>query len=405
MPRTLIAICYLGWMFDFYDLALFSFLLVPVAATFHLSGSQEAWLLGTGLGASGVGGILFGWCADRFGRRSVMVWTILTFSLGTALSAFAPNAEIFLLLRILTGLGIGGEWAIGHALVAESVPPDKRGRAAAWLQSGEPVGVALAAIVGLLLTPYIGWRAVMLGSGCTAFLAFLVRRHVPESPLWEQERGSRAIRQNESLHWLASGEGLSLMVRAFILALFKLGTYWTCYVWLPKFFLTEFHEPIGRSAMWILTAQLGQFSGMMVFGKFSDRFGRRQAYTLYSAITAIALYLLAFHWSGLLEDKPLFWITMFLLGIGSGCTAGFGALLAELFPTEVRNFAMGTTYNLARGMQIFGPVLVAAFATRWHVAGALSVPLTLAVLTGIWVWTLPETRTRDLAHVLVKPST
>jgi MFS family permease len=401
MPWRTIAICYVGWMFDFYDLALFSFLLTQIGHEFHLSLPQEAWLLGIGLGASGLGGILFGWLADRYGRKNIMSWTVAIYSLGTALSAFAPTALVFFILRTVTGLGIGGEWAVGHALVAESVPAEHRGKAAAWLQSGEPVGVALAAFMGFIVAPKLGWRNVMLISGCTGLWSLVIRAYLPESKLWKSaEQGvGHARRLRNARAWLKSAPGIWVMFRAFLLALFKLGTYWTVYTWLPKFFLTRFHEPIGRSFLWILTAQVGQFIGMMAFGPISDKMGRRQAYTWYSALTALALGCLAFNWVWLLEHKFCFWLTMAGLGLGSGCTAGFGALLAELFPTEVRNFGMGATYNLARGMQVFAPPIVAACAARWDLAGALSVPLVLAVLTGTWVWTLPETRGRNLAAI------
>src|SRR5579859_6769102 len=141
-PRRLIALCYVGWAFDFYDLALFSFLLTAIGPDFGLSAGQESWLLGIGLGASGLGGLIFGWLADRFGRKPLMSWTILVYSVGTALSALTHDFTTFFCLRAIAGLGIGGEWAIGHSLVAESVSPERRGRAAAMLQSGEPVGVA-----------------------------------------------------------------------------------------------------------------------------------------------------------------------------------------------------------------------------------------------------------------------
>lgn len=192
---------------------------------------------------------------------------------------------------------------------------------------------------------------------------------------------------------------MSVVLRAFVVAVTKLGTYWTCYVWLPKFMLHRFHEPIGRSTLWILTAQAGQFAGMMLFGQISDRIGRRITFSMYSALTAVALGVLAFQWPWLLQHRGYFWLTMASFGLGSGCTAGFGALLGELFPTEVRNFAMGLTYNSARGVQFFGPAVVAYFASRWDVTGALCVPLVLAVITGLWVWTLPETFRRNLAEV------
>jgi MFS family permease len=385
-------------MFDFYDLVLFSFLLIPIGHELHLTQAEEAVLLGIALGGSGIGGILFGYLSDVCGRKRVMTWTILLYSLGTALTAFAWGPVSLLIFRLLTGLGVGGEWAVGHALLAESAPSRMRGRAAALLQAGEPVGVALAALAGLLGAPAVGWRAVFLISSASAAVAFVVRRHLPESPLWHKQRDAR-LSPAAAMRVIVHGHLLSPMLKGWLLGVFKLGTYWTCYTWLPKFLQNEFHQSIGRSAIWILTAQLGQFLGMLGFGLVADRFGRRRAFTAYSLLTAAALYPLAFHWESLLPHPALFWGTMFALGLGSGCTAGFGALLAELFPTEVRNFAMGTVYNCARGVQFFAPIVVGAFVAAYGLQGGLGVPLTLALATGTWVWTLPETRARDLARI------
>jgi MFS family permease len=391
-------ISFLGWTFDFYDLVLFSFVLIPIGRELKLSTQEEALLLGAALGASGIGGIIFGYLSDRFGRKQVMTWTIALYSLGTALTATASGPLTLLLFRLLTGLGVGGEWAVGHALLAESSPGHMRGRAAAYLQAGEPVGVGLAAIVGLLVTPLIGWRFVFLASSASALVALVARRHLPESRLWDP-RQRRALGPGAALRYLWRERLVGVMLKGWILGTLKLGTYWTCYIWLPKFLQQELHQPIARSAAWMLTAQLGQFLGMMVFGQISDRFGRRRAFTAYSLVTAAALYPLAFHWHSLLPHPLLFWTVMFTLGLGSGCTAGFGALLAELFPTQVRNFAMGTTYNLARGVQFMAPFLVSLFVASHGLSGGLAVPLVLAIGTGTWVWTLPETRQRDLARI------
>jgi MFS family permease len=326
-----------------------------------------------------------------------MVWTICLYSLGTALTAFATGPWTLLAFRLVTGLGVGGEWAVGHALLAESSPSHMRGRASALLQAGEPVGVALAALAGLLLTPLVGWRAVFLLSSASAAVAILVRRHLPESRLWDQER--ERLSPWAALRHLAQARLLGVLVKGFVLGVFKLGTYWTCYTWLPKFLQQQMGQPVGRSALWIVTAQLGQFLGMLGFGVIADRYGRRGAFTGYSLLTAAALYGLAFHWSDLLANPLHFWSVLFAMGLGSGCTAGFGALLAELFPTRVRNFAMGTAYNSARGMQLFSPVVVGFFVARYGLPGGLGVPFVLALLTAAWVWVLPETRSRDLAAI------
>jgi len=383
IPTRLFLFAFLGWTFDFYDLVLLGFVKDRVAHDLHLSHQGEAWMLGVALGTSGLGGIVSGFFADRYGKRDVLAVTVLMYSLGSLVAGLAPNIPIFLLGRGLVGLGVGGEWAIGHAMVAEAVIHTHRGRASAALQAGEPVGVALAAFAGYLLVPLVGWRWVMIGSSATALLAFSMRRSLtlPNTP------GKRA-----SFALLRRAHVGKRMVLAWVLGVFKLGTYWTCYTWLPGFLVREMHQSIARSLTWVITAQIGQFVGMLSFGWVSDRIGRRPTFCIYSLLTACAIAPLAYRWQFLSQHPSLFWSTMLLLGFGSGCTAGFGALLAELFPTEVRGTAMGTTYNLARAAQLGAPVVVGLAVARAGISGGLTVPLLLALGTASWVWLLPETR-------------
>jgi MFS family permease len=386
-PRSVLRIylfALVGWTFDFYDLVLLGFLMNPVARDLDLSPTAKAWLLGVALGASGLGGIVAGALADRIGKRTMLAWTVLIYSAGSLVCGLASGPWMFVAGRAIVGLGVGGEWAIGHGMLAESVAPARRGRWAAALQSGEPLGVALAAMVGYLLLPHVGWRAVLLGSSFTAVIALFARRsvHLPNEPAGE----------STSLRLLAAPGVRRRLATAWVLGVFKLGTYWTCYTWLPTFLRDEMHQDVARSLTWMLTAQAGQLAGMSAFGAFSDRFGRRPAFAAFSVLTACALAPLAFTWSWLSAHPALFWATMLMLGIGSGCTAGFGALLAELFPTEVRAAAMGATYNLARAAQLVAPVVVQAAVLRAGLAGGLGVPLVLALATASWVWVLPETR-------------
>ena len=383
-PTKLFLFAFFGWVFDFYDLVLLGFLKTAVGESLHLSHEAEAWTLGVALGASGLGGITAGALADRIGKRTMLASTIFLYSLGSLVAGLAPNFPIFLLGRVLVGLGVGGEWAIGHALVAEAVSNRFRGRGSALLQSGEPVGVALAALMGFLVMPLIGWRWVMILSSATALLAVFARRslHLPDEPA------------HQSVDWKTLVEARigRRMTLAWVLGVFKLGTYWTCYTWLPTFLLREMGQGVGKSVAWVLTAQGGQLSGMLLFGQVSDRIGRRPAFAAFSLLTATAIATLAYRWEWLSPRPLLFWVTMLLLGVGSGCTAGFGALLAELFPTEVRAFAMGTTYNLARAVQLGAPVIVSMAVASGGLAGGLTVPLVLALGTALWVWVLPETR-------------
>jgi MFS family permease len=383
-PTRLFAFAFLGWAFDFYDLVLFGFIKDRVSRDLGLSHHLEPWLLGVALSTSGLGGIVGGRLADRFGKRSILALTIAIYSLGSLVCGLAPTIGVFIAGRALVGLGVGGEWAIGHSMLAEAVAPGRRGRASSLLQAGEPVGVALAAIAGFVIVPLVGWRVVLVGSSATAMLAFFARRslHLPSEPTVTPA----------SFRELLTPGLPSRLARGWILGVFKLGTYWSCYTWLPTFLLTHMHQSTGKSLTWVITAQVGQFSGMLAFGRFADRFGRRIAFACFSLLTAAALAPLAFAWQELAATPVLFWTAMLLLGFGSGCTAGFGALLAELFPTELRGLAMGSTYNLARTAQLGAPVLVAWAVEHAGLAGGLSVPLVLALLTASWVWTLPETR-------------
>src|SRR5580704_16640954 len=174
----------LGWAFDFYDLVLLGFIKDPVSQDLHLSHTAEAWMLGVAVGASGVGGIVGGALADRVGKRTMLAWTVLVYSLGSLVCGLAPGVWAFVAGRAIVGLGVGGEWAIGHGMLAEAVPAARRGRWAAALQSGEPLGVAIAALVGYLLLPRVGWRAVLVGSSVTAVIALAARRsvHLPDEP-------------------------------------------------------------------------------------------------------------------------------------------------------------------------------------------------------------------------------
>jgi MFS family permease len=390
----ILAYAWAGWVFDFYDLMLFSFLLIPLGREFGFSKLDLSWVLGASLGATAVGGVIFGALADRFGRRSVLQWTILTYSIGTFLCGLAPGFAWLMAFRVVTGLGVGGEWATGQAYVSESFPPNVRGRYSAYMQTGAPVGVALAAVMGGFLAPEIGWRACFLISAMPAVLVIAMRRRLPESDLW---LANRLPSRSGTFAPLLTGAHRGAFLRCLILTTFTMSSYWFTYSWLPGYLFDQRHMSMARSASWILVTQSGGFLGYLSFGFVADRWGRRPAFTVYSVVFAVGLAMITVFFNSIGSAPALLLAFMFLVGLGTGVWSGFGPLFAELFPTAIRNTAMGAAYNIARGVQFFTPVVITLIARRFGLAGGMSVAAFFAVATAAWIWTFEETKGKVLA--------
>jgi MFS family permease len=187
----ILALSWAGWLFDFYDLMLFSFLLAPLSAELGLTRAEAGLLLGVSLGSTALGGVVSGWLSDRYGRKPILQLTILVYSAGTFLCGLSRGLWDLALWRIVCGLGVGGEWGTGQTYIGETFPPTVRARYAAVMQTGAPLGVALAAVVGGLLAPSLGWRMAFYVSVAPALLTVLVRRWLPESDVWEAHRARR----------------------------------------------------------------------------------------------------------------------------------------------------------------------------------------------------------------------
>jgi MFS family permease len=398
--RRILFLAWAGWMFDFYDLILYSFLLNPISRELNLTRDQHSWVMGFSLGMTAAGGVLCGVLADRFGRRPVLQGTILAYSVGTLMCAFSGSLASLLFWRSVTGLGVGGQWGSGHALIAETFPPKRRGHYGAMMQSGAPLGVGLAAVMGSLFAPAFGWRATFFVSGLPALLVAVVRRGIPESDLWERERRSRPGSVWEPMAALFREGVRGTALRALILAVFNMSAYWFTYVWFPGYLQEERGMTVVRSGLWILGIVAGELVGYASFGAVSDRIGRRPAFSLYSFFMAGGLALLTVFWDAVAGSTPLLLVSVALLGIGTGTWSNFGPFFAELFPTSIRNAAMGSALNLARGVQFFTPLIITGVARAGYgLAGGISLASLFSLLAGVWIWTLPETLGRDLASL------
>ena len=418
---SILTLSWAGWLFDFYDLILFSFLLVPIRQSLGLTDGQLSLLLGASLGATAVGGVAFGWLADRIGRKPVLSITILTYSLGTLLCGVASGLTSLLVFRALTGLGVGGEWATGQTLVGETFPAKLRGRFAAIMQTGAPVGVGLAAVVGGFVEPFlaerfgahIGWRLCFFASAAPALLVVAIRRFMPESDVWTESRRARR-EDGEAKHPFLNALSTDRSVRRFfvlglVLALTDMSAYWFTYLWMPKYLFDNLGFSMARSGAWILVTQAGGLLGYLSFGAVADWKGRRLAYTLYSFVWAAGLLSVTWFWPQLAAYPSAALLCMFMIGVGTGNFSGYGPIFSELFPTAIRNTAMGAAYNVARGVQFLTP-LVITWVAATSSAGAerglgrgISIGAFFAIATGLWVWTLPETRgTRITATGMVR---
>lgn len=398
--RRILFLAWAGWLFDFYDLILYSFLLTEISRELGLSREQHSLILGLSLAMTAAGGVGFGFLADRFGRRPILQITILTYSLGTVMCGFSHGLGGLLFWRSVTGLGVGGEWGSGHALIAETFPPQRRGHFGALMQSGAPLGVGLAAVMGSTFAPAFGWRATFIISGIPALLVAVVRRGIPESDLWEARRRREAGRAGfwKPVSALFAPGIRGTAFRALVLATLNMSAYWFTYVWFPGYLQQERGMTVVKSGAWILVVVAGELLGYASFGLVSDRIGRKPAFTIYSFVMAGGLALITIFWSAIAASIPLLLSAMALVGIGTGTWSNFGPFFSELFPTAIRNSAIGTTLNLARGVQFFAPVVITWVArTGYGLAGGISLACLFSVLAGLWIWTLPETRGRNLA--------
>jgi MFS family permease len=382
-----------GWVFDFYDILLLIFLLQgPLGRHFGWTPRQIGWLIGLQLASTGAGGVLFGWLGDRIGRKKALEWTILTYSFGTLLRAatglFFPAYGYLLFWTCVSGLGIGGEWGLGQNLIGETFPPGVRGKWGGYMQTGAPVGVLLAALVGTYYAAWFGWRAAFAISVLPAFLVVVIRRHMPESDLWEQRRlGPERVSAR-----LLSPELRGTFLRAFVLVLFSMTSYWFIYSFIVAYVRSALGLTTPGAVLWVfLVLQTGGFIGYALFGILADRLGRRPVFLLYCLLQAAGVFALTLVFARYRQRGLPFDLALFTAGLGTGLWSLFGPYFSELFPTSVRATATGSSYNVARGIQLLTPIVLSAFEAAHRFAAGVALGAVFSLAAGIWIWPLPKT--------------
>jgi len=387
----------LGWMLDGFDIMLYALVIGALLRDFSISTATAGLLGSLTLVASGIGGVLFGAIADRFGRRRAMIGSILVYSVFTAACGLAQTIWQLGVFRFLLGLGMGGEWTSGAALVSETWPDRHRGKAVALMQSAWAVGYAAAAIVVALVLPRFGWRAVFLIGILPALLTLWIRRGVHESEVWLRSR-SAAPQSRTPVREVFRGRFARTTALLTMLSLTTIFAYWGLNLWVPAYLsLPEERGGLGFSTslttLLIVTMQIGTFFGYVSFGYVSDAFGRRRSFVAY-ILTAAVLILV---YAGTRNALLLLVLGPLVAFFGTGFFSGFGAVTAEIYPTSVRAIAQGFTFNVGRIGSAVAPFAVGSLAET-HGFGTAFALLAVALMLGAmtWIW-LPETRGRSLA--------
>lgn len=384
----------LGWMLDAMDVMLYSLVLVHLMRELGMDKATAGSLNSLTLIASALGGVLFGVLADRLGRRRALMLSILAYSLASGACGLTTSITQLAAARFVLGLGMGGEWATGAALIAETWRAEHRGRALGIMQSSWAIGEIVAAGLVALVLPRLGWRAVFFAGVLPALVVFWIRRGVPESPLWERRQGP-APRVPWPRLWAPDVRRHGLLATAMnACAMFG---YWGLFTWIPAYLSLPVEQGgrglgLMRMTAWLVVMGVGKWLGYVSFGVCADLLGRRRSYIgfLLTAAALVPLYGLVGDPTALLVLGPL--VAFF----GSGYFSGFGALTAELFPTEVRATAMGLTYNAGRGFSALAPWLVGLVAGRAGLGPAFLLLAGAFLLAGLLASLLPETKGKVL---------
>ena len=355
--NTLIA-AGLGWTLNGFDVMLYSLVVTQLMSEFGMNKATAGLLNALTLVASAVGSLLFGLLADRFGRRRMLSYSILTYSIFTFASGFATGVVMLGACRFLLGLGMGGEWNCGATLVAESWPAAWRGRAMGMVLSGWAVGYALAAVVAGLVLPIGGWRWVFFAGIVPVLLAWWIKNHVAEPAIWEAHarKGPAAAEDTRAL-WRAARPGLIALLTMNTFGMFA---WWGLFSWLPAYLILPASQGGRDLAMLGTTAFLtiinvgGIVPGYLFFGVFADRFGRKRSTVAYLAIAALMVPLFAIA----REPAAVLLAGCLTAFFGTGFFAGSGVMGSELFPTPIRAAALGLSYNLARGISASAPWVI-----------------------------------------------
>lgn len=381
------------------DIMFISFAMTMIIAEFHIDLATGGLISSiTNIGML-IGGILFGVLADKYGRVKVFTYTVLLFAVGTALTGLATNIEQVYLFRFIAGLGAGGEYGIGMALVAEAWPKNKQGRASSYVSVGAQYGVILAALLSAVILPTLGWRALFFVGVVPVIFAFIVRKNLDESPEWLEaqklKKASNKREKNKLGQLFNSSKTTFTTIALMIMATVQIAGYNGLMIWLPSMLQQSQGLSVSGSALWTISTAVGMIIGMLTFGQFLDRFGTKRAFGIFLLASACAVFIYAYATgsAGVLIGGAI--VGFF----SNGIFAGYGALIGGLYPTEIRSTATNTIFNFGRAVGGFSPILVGYILQNYDMKMAMLYLAGLYIISFVMMLTLKKGSTTQATQL------
>ncbi|PKR85544.1 MFS transporter [Heyndrickxia camelliae] len=351
--KKLLLISGTGWMFDALDVGILSFVIAALAKDWNLNPSEMGWIGSINSIGMAVGALLFGILADKFGRKAIFMITLLFFSIGSGLSALAPTLGIFLILRFLIGMGLGGELPVASTLVSESVPTKDRGRVVVLLESFWAGGWLIAALISYFIIPHFGWKIALLICTIPAFYAIYLRLSLPDSPrfqLTNQAKHQSVITKMKQV-WSKKYAKRTLML--WVVWFTVVFSYYGMFLWLPSVMVLKGFSLI-KSFEYVLIMTLAQLPGYFTAAWLIEKVGRKFVLVTFLLGTAVFAYLF-----GNGDSLTMLMVSgMFLSFFNLGAWGALYAYSPEQYPTIFRGTGTGMAAAFGRVGGIFGPLLV-----------------------------------------------